>query len=116
MHVCVVCVCVCVCICVCVCVCLCVSLEDDGLLSFSSYQYDWKEEEARKNILRTHTTAVSARMLYKLGQQVWAIYLNPHSTCWQLRVCVCVCRRVIAVVCVLYYLEGIQASQVLFHR
>jgi len=32
------------------------------------YQYDWKESEARKNILRTHTTAVSTRMLYKLAQ------------------------------------------------
>ncbi len=28
----------------------------------------WREE-AQKNILRTHTTAVSARMLYKIGQQ-----------------------------------------------
>ena len=35
----------------------------------SSYKYDWKLAEAQKNILRTHTTAVSARMLYKLGQQ-----------------------------------------------
>lgn len=34
------------------------------------YNYDWKIEEAQKNILRTHTTAVSARMLYKLAQQV----------------------------------------------
>lgn len=32
------------------------------------YRYDWKVEEAKKNILRTHTTAVSARMLYKLAQ------------------------------------------------
>jgi len=32
------------------------------------YRYDWKEEEARKNILRTHTTCVSARMLYALAQ------------------------------------------------
>ncbi|KYQ92085.1 phenylalanyl-tRNA synthetase [Tieghemostelium lacteum] len=32
------------------------------------YIYDWKLEEAEKNILRTHTTAVSARMLYKLAQ------------------------------------------------
>lgn len=32
------------------------------------YQYDWKLEEAQKNILRTHTTGVSARMLYKLAQ------------------------------------------------
>ena len=34
-----------------------------------SYKYDWKLEEAQKNLLRTHTTAVSARMLYKLGQE-----------------------------------------------
>lgn len=33
------------------------------------YQYDWKIEEAQKNLLRTHTTAVSARMLYKLAQE-----------------------------------------------
>ena len=34
----------------------------------TGYNYDWKEEEAAKNILRTHTTAVSARMLYKVAQ------------------------------------------------
>mmetsp|Transcript_15394 Transcript_15394/g.39707 ORF Transcript_15394/g.39707 Transcript_15394/m.39707 type:complete len:521 (-) Transcript_15394:178-1740(-) len=33
------------------------------------YRYDWQRTEAAKNILRTHTTAVSTRMLYKLGQQ-----------------------------------------------
>eukprot|EP00035_Acanthoeca_spectabilis_P035899 m.36724 g.36724 ORF g.36724 m.36724 type:complete len:514 (-) comp7608_c0_seq1:1897-3438(-) len=33
------------------------------------YRYDWARSEASKNILRTHTTAVSTRMLYKLGQQ-----------------------------------------------
>lgn len=33
------------------------------------YQYDWKFEETTKNVLRTHTTAASARMLYKLAQQ-----------------------------------------------
>lgn len=33
------------------------------------YGYDWKLEEAQKNLLRTHTTAVSARMLYKLAQE-----------------------------------------------
>jgi len=33
------------------------------------WRYDWKIEEARKNILRTHTTAVSSRMLYKLAQE-----------------------------------------------
>lgn len=34
------------------------------------YRYDWKIEEAQKNVLRTHTTAVSARMLFKLMQEV----------------------------------------------
>ena len=34
----------------------------------TGYGYDWKIEEAQKNLLRTHTTAVSARMLYKLSQ------------------------------------------------
>ena len=33
------------------------------------YRYDWKEEEARKNIMRTHTTAISSQMLYKLANQ-----------------------------------------------
>ena len=33
------------------------------------YHYDWKRSEANKNLLRTHTTAVSARMLYKLANQ-----------------------------------------------
>eukprot|EP01006_Ploeotia_vitrea_P039536 TRINITY_DN66356_c1_g4_i1.p2 TRINITY_DN66356_c1_g4~~TRINITY_DN66356_c1_g4_i1.p2 ORF type:complete len:538 (-),score=326.18 TRINITY_DN66356_c1_g4_i1:69-1661(-) len=33
------------------------------------YRYDWSLDEAQKNILRTHTTAVSARMLYKLANQ-----------------------------------------------
>lgn len=33
------------------------------------YQSPWLESEARKNLLRTHTTAVSARMLYALAQR-----------------------------------------------
>ncbi|XP_031394198.1 phenylalanine--tRNA ligase alpha subunit, cytoplasmic [Punica granatum] len=33
------------------------------------YAYDWKREEANKNLLRTHTTAVSSRMLYLLAQK-----------------------------------------------
>ena len=31
------------------------------------YQYDWKIDEAKKNVLRTHTTAISARYLYDLS-------------------------------------------------
>lgn len=46
-----------------------VTLSMYALICFR-YKYDWKIEEAQKNILRTHTTAVSARMLYKLAQQV----------------------------------------------
>jgi len=41
--------------------------ESGGNGSFG-WGYNWKEEESRKNILRTHTTAVSSRMLYKLAQ------------------------------------------------
>lgn len=37
--------------------------------AYIRFRYDWKLEEAQKNLLRTHTTAVSARMLYKLANQ-----------------------------------------------
>uniref|UniRef100_A0A0N5BYC0 phenylalanine--tRNA ligase n=1 Tax=Strongyloides papillosus TaxID=174720 RepID=A0A0N5BYC0_STREA len=40
---------------------------EGGYGSFG-YKYDWKLDEAEKNIMRTHTTAVSARNLYKLAQ------------------------------------------------
>jgi len=33
------------------------------------WRYDWSEDEARKNILRTHTTAVSARTLHELAAE-----------------------------------------------
>lgn len=33
------------------------------------YQYDWNENESYRNVLRTHTTAVTARMLYKLANE-----------------------------------------------
>ncbi|XP_053693925.1 phenylalanine--tRNA ligase alpha subunit [Sabethes cyaneus] len=34
------------------------------------YRYNWKLEEAQKNVLRTHTTGNSARMLYKIAHQI----------------------------------------------
>ena len=43
------------------------------------YQYDWQRNEAEKNLLRTHTTAVSARMLYKLAQQVRSAHPPPPA-------------------------------------
>ncbi|CAI9536979.1 unnamed protein product [Staurois parvus] len=44
-------------------------VHSEGGYGSQGYKYDWSISEARKNILRTHTTAVSARMLYKLAQQ-----------------------------------------------
>ncbi|CAL1588648.1 unnamed protein product [Knipowitschia caucasica] len=44
-------------------------VHSEGGYGSQGYKCDWKIEEAQKNILRTHTTAVSARMLYKLAQQ-----------------------------------------------
>lgn len=43
--------------------------HEEGGFGSIGYRYDWKIEEAQKNVLRTHTTAVSARMLYKLANQ-----------------------------------------------
>lgn len=43
-------------------------VHSSGGYGSQGYGYDWKIEEAQKNLLRTHTTAVSARMLYKLAQ------------------------------------------------
>jgi len=44
------------------------AVHEKGGYGSIGYRYDWKVEEAEKNILRTHTTAVSSRMLYALGQ------------------------------------------------
>ncbi|KAL5701842.1 phenylalanine--tRNA ligase [Ranunculus cassubicifolius] len=43
-------------------------IHESGGYGSKGYEYDWKREEAEKNVLRTHTTAVSTRMLYKLAQ------------------------------------------------
>jgi len=40
-----------------------------GGFGSQGYGYDWRLEEAQKNLLRTHTTAVSARMLRALAQE-----------------------------------------------
>ncbi|KAF7127961.1 hypothetical protein RHSIM_Rhsim11G0177200 [Rhododendron simsii] len=44
-------------------------VHESGGYGSRGYAYEWKREEANKNLLRTHTTAVSSRMLYLLGQQ-----------------------------------------------
>ena len=42
--------------------------HENGGYGSIGYGYSWSVEEAQKNLLRTHTTAVSSRMLYKLAQ------------------------------------------------
>jgi len=44
------------------------SLPDEYNSKSCGWRYDWSEEESRKNLLRTHTTAVSSRTLYKIAQ------------------------------------------------
>lgn len=44
------------------------TVHSKGGFGSVGYNYDWKLEEAQKNVLRTHTTAVSARQLYQLAQ------------------------------------------------
>ncbi|KAL6054129.1 phenylalanine--tRNA ligase [Balamuthia mandrillaris] len=44
-------------------------MHESGGNGSIGWRYDWKIEEAKKNLLRTHTTAVSSKMLYKLAQQ-----------------------------------------------
>ncbi|XP_022763255.1 phenylalanine--tRNA ligase alpha subunit, cytoplasmic-like isoform X2 [Durio zibethinus] len=47
-------------------------VHESGGYGSRGYMYDWKREEANKNLLRTHTTAVSTRMLYTLAKQPFA--------------------------------------------
>jgi len=44
-------------------------VHSEGGFGSQGYQYDWKLSEAKKNLLRTHTTAVSARMLYQAAER-----------------------------------------------
>ncbi|KAL3580640.1 hypothetical protein D5086_018475 [Populus alba] len=44
-------------------------VHESGGYGSRGYGYDWKREEANKNLLRTHTTAISSRMLYAVAQQ-----------------------------------------------
>lgn len=44
-------------------------VHSEGGFGSRGYRYDWKTEEAKKNVLRTHSTAVSSKMLYKAAQE-----------------------------------------------
>ena len=54
-------------------------VHSKGNYGSKGYQCEWKIEEAQKNILRTHTTAVSARMLYKIAKQ----YNEQKNKAWK---------------------------------
>lgn len=43
-------------------------MHEKGGQGSIGWRYKWSEEEARKNLLRTHTTAVSARTLHEMAQ------------------------------------------------
>jgi len=43
-------------------------MHESGGFESLGHRCEWSEIEARKNILRTHTTAISSRMLYQLAQ------------------------------------------------
>jgi phenylalanyl-tRNA synthetase alpha chain len=44
-------------------------VHSSGDFGSQGYQYDWKIEETKKNVLRTHTTSISARMLHSLAEE-----------------------------------------------
>ncbi len=43
-------------------------IHEKGGFGSEGWKYKWSADEAEKNILRTHTTAVSSRVLYKLAE------------------------------------------------
>jgi phenylalanyl-tRNA synthetase alpha chain len=43
------------------------TMHEQGDDASIGWRYTWDIEEAKKNILRTHTTACSSQMLYKLA-------------------------------------------------
>ncbi|QLG74896.1 hypothetical protein HG535_0H02230 [Zygotorulaspora mrakii] len=44
------------------------AVHENGKFDSIGYRYDWKEEECKKLVLRTHTTAISAKMLHELSK------------------------------------------------
>ncbi|CAL6023451.1 Phenylalanyl-tRNA_synthetase alpha chain [Hexamita inflata] len=46
------------------------NMHEKGGFQSHGYNYVWAENEAQKNILRTHTTSVSSRFLYQHAQNV----------------------------------------------
>ncbi|KAJ0121366.1 phenylalanyl-trna synthetase alpha chain [Diaporthe amygdali] len=45
------------------------AVHENGKFGSIGYRYPWSEEESKKLVLRTHTTAISTAVLHKLAQQ-----------------------------------------------
>jgi phenylalanyl-tRNA synthetase alpha chain len=45
-------------------------VHENGGYGSIGYRYDWKKEETEKNLLRTHTTAISTKLLYEVSQEI----------------------------------------------
>lgn len=45
------------------------TMHESGGSGSTGWRYAWSQEESRKNLLRTHTTAVSSRVLSRLAQE-----------------------------------------------
>eukprot|EP01080_Neovahlkampfia_damariscottae_P012290 gene12290-5873_t len=45
-------------------------IHEKGGFGSIGYRYDWKREETEKNLLRTHTTAISTKLLYDVSQEI----------------------------------------------
>jgi phenylalanyl-tRNA synthetase alpha subunit len=63
------------------------AMHETGGAGSIGYRYDWKREEAEKYILRTHTTAVSARMLYEVANVRWILPCELLVLGWLLYGC-----------------------------
>ena len=57
--------------------------EHGGNIGSTGWGYKWKEEEARKNVLRTHTTVLSARTLARLKQSELPTKFFSVATCFR---------------------------------
>lgn len=49
------------------------AVHENGKFDSIGYRYNWKEEESQRLVLRTHSTAISAKMLHELAK-------NPKAT------------------------------------
>merc|ERR1719223_203918 len=45
-------------------------MHEEGGQGSTGWKYTWSKDESLKNIMRTHTTAVSSRVLYKYAQEL----------------------------------------------